>query len=370
MLKPQGKVVIIDTLPPVPRQSPLLGANSVLLGAKAPHSPTLKSAASSTGQRSFKRSVGFALGALGAQPSPLSPRHVLKRSVSFAADVGNSDRECDQDQGDANMHATAADKVQDGFVRHQCPPEEQATAQPLLSGGVQSAPCWDSCGYSRARQGQTPMVVVNPPLTPEFPLEGLRFLTTGQETLEASEALHALAEGQSQCAVTGEALEHLLQHHDLSVLEIVMRNVVVFSRMKPHQKGQVMDLLGMAGIHQMYQGQPRYIPVGSSCCFQNVVACLALAHQFVAHAVSSGCLSCSCTLISYVTRCMCLSCSRPSCLAWPLECACTGVMSFHSSDYSVTYAALVLPQHSRCASVLSAPQQHHPCTHLCRAAIP
>lgn len=308
MLKPQGKVVIIDTLPPVPRQSPLLGANSLLLGAKAPHATTLKSAASSTGQRSFKRSVSFALGTLSAQMSPLSPRRSFKRSVSFAADVVSSDLESDQDQGDPNMHATAADEAQNHVLGYECPREEKTTAQPLLSGGLQSAPCVDGWGYSRAKQGpgQTSMVAANHPRTPEVPLEGLRFLTTGQETLKGSEALYALAEGQLQCAVTGTALEHLLQHHDLSVLETVMRNVVVFSRMKPHQKGQVMDLLGMAGIHQMYQGHARYIPVSSSCRLQNIVACLALAQDFCCPCCS--CLCCSCSLDSCVT-----SVSRPAC---------------------------------------------------------
>jgi len=72
-----------------------------------------------------------------------------------------------------------------------------------------------------------------------------------------------MAEGQMQCAVTGNALERLLQLPDLSVVETVMRSAVVFSRMQPHQKGQVMDLLGMMGIHQMFNGQSRFIPV---CC--------------------------------------------------------------------------------------------------------
>ena len=40
-----------------------------------------------------------------------------------------------------------------------------------------------------------------------------------------------------------------------------MRNVVVFARMKSHQKGQVMDLLGERGLHQIFKGQPRHVPV-------------------------------------------------------------------------------------------------------------
>ena len=73
--------------------------------------------------------------------------------------------------------------------------------------------------------------------------------------------LKALSEGQLQCAVTGDAFDHMLQLGDLSLLESVMRSAVVFARMKPHQKGQVMDLLGARGMHQLYQGQPRHIKV-------------------------------------------------------------------------------------------------------------
>ena len=271
MLKPQGEMVIIDTIPPILRQSSLLGA-------KAPHPPTLKSAAFSPGQRSFKRSVSFAVDALGAAPSSLSTRRSLKRCVSFAADVCDSDHESDQDQRDPNMHAAALDEEQDRLVGHASSPEGHVTAQPLLS--AQSVSCGETWDISRARQDQTSVVVANPPVPPGLPLEGLRVLATGQETLQASEALHALAEGQLQCAVTGEALEHLLQQHDLSVLETVMRNALVFSRMKPHQKGQVMDLLGMSGIHQMFQGHARYIPVGASRMFapSNIIVCPCCQH--------------------------------------------------------------------------------------------
>ncbi|KAL0053576.1 hypothetical protein WJX82_007835 [Trebouxia sp. C0006] len=90
--------------------------------------------------------------------------------------------------------------------------------------------------------------------------EGLGFSVGSSEMCDSLVALSAMAEGQMQCAVTGPALERLLQLSDLSVLETVMRSVVVFSRMQPHQKGQVMDLLGMMGIHQIFNGQSRFIP--------------------------------------------------------------------------------------------------------------
>lgn len=68
-------------------------------------------------------------------------------------------------------------------------------------------------------------------------------------------------QGEAQCCVTGSAFEHMLQLGDMSLLETVMRNVVVFSRMKPHQKGQVMDLLSKRGLHRLVNGQQQYLPV-------------------------------------------------------------------------------------------------------------
>lgn len=61
--------------------------------------------------------------------------------------------------------------------------------------------------------------------------------------------------------MTGAAFEHLLQLGDQALLETVMRSVVVFSRMKPHQKGQVMDLLGTRGLHLVVDGQQQHLPV-------------------------------------------------------------------------------------------------------------
>ena len=104
--------------------------------------------------------------------------------------------------------------------------------------------------------GQTPPAASKPGLA------GLRFFQVqGNQDCEGSWALSALAEGQLQCAVTGDALEHMLQLRDPSLLEAVMRNAVVFARMKPHQKGQVMDLLGTAGLDELFDGQHRHIEV-------------------------------------------------------------------------------------------------------------
>ena len=91
---------------------------------------------------------------------------------------------------------------------------------------------------------------------------GLRFVSgENNQELEQSQAVTALAEGHAQCAVTGAAFELLLHQQDLSLLDVAMRNAVVFARMAPHQKGQVMDLITMRGIHQMTARGSRFIPV-------------------------------------------------------------------------------------------------------------
>ncbi len=70
-------------------------------------------------------------------------------------------------------------------------------------------------------------------------------------------------QGMAQCCVTGPAFEHMLQQADASVVETVMTNVAVFSRMQSQQKGQVMGLLGSRGLFQYLGGQERHIPVST-----------------------------------------------------------------------------------------------------------
>lgn len=92
---------------------------------------------------------------------------------------------------------------------------------------------------------------------------GLRFVDgESNSPLEPSDALASLAEGSAKCAVTGPAFELLLQHADLSAsLEVVMQSAVVFARMQPQQKGQVMDLVTSRGMHQLTTSGSRFIPV-------------------------------------------------------------------------------------------------------------
>ena len=67
--------------------------------------------------------------------------------------------------------------------------------------------------------------------------------------------------------MTGPAFEQLLQHGNPALIETVMSSVAVFARMRGHQKGQVMDLLGRRGLYQQAlcenSGQ-RHIPVSTS----------------------------------------------------------------------------------------------------------
>ena len=86
-----------------------------------------------------------------------------------------------------------------------------------------------------------------------------------------------VVQGDAQCCVTGVAFEHMLQLGDQSLLETIMRNVVVFSRMKAHQKGEVMDLLGSKGLYRVINGQQHHIAVSSHanpCLFTCTVSLL------------------------------------------------------------------------------------------------
>lgn len=108
-------------------------------------------------------------------------------------------------------------------------------------------------------------------------VSGLRGLTctsgVDKHHMDPREVFTAMIAGSLQCAVTGDAFEHLLQLHDMSLLDTVVRNAVVFSRMQPGQKGQVMDLLGSRGVHQVFEGQPRHIQVANAtiACAGNCV---------------------------------------------------------------------------------------------------
>ena len=87
----------------------------------------------------------------------------------------------------------------------------------------------------------------------------------GNQQWDVQRALTALAEGRMRCALTGDALQLLLQLPDESALHAVLHSAVVYARMKPHQKGQVMDLLGTQGLYQLHGTQLRHIQVRQQC---------------------------------------------------------------------------------------------------------
>ena len=131
---------------------------------------------------------------------------------------------------------------------------EQSTES--LQGHPQPAP-----GHPQEPQGHPQ----SPSSHPQQLCQGLRVTLEGKgEVYQGESALQALtsvAQGQAQCCVTGPAFNQLLQQADPSVLEIVMQNVVVFARMQSHQKGQVMELLGARGLHQIVGNQQQHIQV-------------------------------------------------------------------------------------------------------------
>ena len=103
---------------------------------------------------------------------------------------------------------------------------------------------------------------------------GLRFVSgDSNQEIEQSLALASLAQGRAQCAVTGAGFELLLQQSDLSTLEVIMQSSIVFARMQPHQKGQVMHLVTRRGLHQMTPNGSRYIPVRSMACKSHLSDC-------------------------------------------------------------------------------------------------
>ena len=83
-------------------------------------------------------------------------------------------------------------------------------------------------------------------------------------------------QGEAQCCVTGAAFEYVLQLGDPSLLETIMRNVVVFSRMKAHQKGEVMDLLGSKGLYRVINGRQQHIAVSCQAFAALVLRTLAI----------------------------------------------------------------------------------------------
>ena len=188
-----------------------------------------------------------------SQERPLSRPDHAGSGQGYAVDVYSHAGDGHSHAWDGHSHATDGHShAGDGQGQSQ-----QSAGIPAHRGVLQS-----QVGVWTPPAGITPAGITSP----EPQAASLRFVMgDNDEEWNAMQALTALAEGHVQCAVTGEAFQLLLQLPDVSALGAVMRNVVVFARMKPHQKGQVMDLLNARGLHQVHAGKPRHIQVYSNC---------------------------------------------------------------------------------------------------------
>ena len=246
MIKAQGQLVVIDTV----------GQAESAVAVSSSAISCLKHLATIPAQQ-----AGAAQQHLTWQP-PVT-RLVSKR-VSCAQNPA-AEEEQEQHRLSANDQSQGDDRQADSAAAIACEPGVLQSQQLSAQDCSPAESPVDVLLYSVSTSyASMPVSIPTPPGNPKpGTLKGLRLSTSSGEMCDPSEALSAMAEGQMQCAVTGNALERLLQLSDLSVLETVMRSAVVFSRMQPHQKGQVMDLLGMMGVHQIFNGQSRFIPV---CC--------------------------------------------------------------------------------------------------------
>ena len=137
--------------------------------------------------------------------------------------------------------------------------------QPLPS--TSASPSSPSDSTTQVQSAAEPIPSTSYSTDPSVDTSSLSFILRvgGQGTrLTPHQAWTALAEGQTQCVVTGLAFQHLLEQSDSARLETVLRSVVVFARMQPHQKGQAVLLLTSQGLTHPYQGgATRHTPVWS-----------------------------------------------------------------------------------------------------------
>lgn len=68
-------------------------------------------------------------------------------------------------------------------------------------------------------------------------------------------------QGAAQCCVTGAAFEEVMQQGEPALVHTLMNSVAVFARMRSHQKGQAMHLLGRKGLYRTAHGHQQHIPV-------------------------------------------------------------------------------------------------------------
>lgn len=159
-----------------------------------------------------------------------------KQHASFGYDAADASAPLGHVQplhGQASIASSTAAKQHASFGR-------DADVASVPFGPVQSMHRQaDMLSSTAQRQSLTVAVTATSALSADshyLDCRGLRFSNeVGGSEWDPGSALTALAEGQARCAMTGDAFEHMLQCGDLSMLETVMRNVVVCARFRPYQ---------------------------------------------------------------------------------------------------------------------------------------
>ena len=299
MIKPQGQVVVIDTV--AQAESAVAASCSATSCLKHPDTVPAQQASVAAQQH------------VSWQP-PVT--RLVSKLVSC---VQNPEEGQEQQQLSANDQTQGDDRQAESAAAVA---SEPGTLQPRQLSGQDRSPAELRVKvllhFVNPPYASRPASILMPPGNPRpGTLEGLRFNLGCGEHCDPSVALSAMAEGQMQCAVTGNALERLLQLPDLSVVETVMRSAVVFSRMQPHQKGQVMDLLGMMGIHQMFNGQSRFIPVCcNTSCFVfmfSLCLCVCTGSSGPVCLLANVCLSACLPVFLSLGACACVHTARGQC---------------------------------------------------------
>lgn len=258
MVRPHAEVLLIDAAPPVTAHPAQLLAAS----PNVTHHEPITSMPSVKARVRFDFDDGQERGDEGRAPA--APVDDERQASSALGSEGQTSRAlADERQAptalvEAGLSPAAfsewrapAVTVDKGHAPAALSSEQQAPKPPVTSLLVGSS---------------APPMGFSPP-----PMEGLSLVGHGdQHSYTVAQATTALAEGQLQCVVTGSALEHLLQHAPASMMETVLRSAVVFARMRPHQKGQVMALLGSAGLRHAFQGQSRHLAVSLLPCHLHV----------------------------------------------------------------------------------------------------
>lgn len=291
MVKPDADILLIDAAPQAKAHPPqLLTAEQAAEGLPVVSTPSPKTRVRfdfDGEQLPVDQSLSASAlseerqGPAGSLGRGLAPAALADEGQHPAALTGEEQPPAaliDGEQAPADLINHRQGQLPDGLIHDRwqpaaCTSQRQLPTGPMHEGQAPSGPDPVSAAPAATRSSSRdslpcsspaqPLEARVEPLSPSSdPTEGLSL--TGhadQHSYSVAQAMTAMAEGRLQCALTGAALDHLLQRCPVSMIETVMRTAVVFARMKPHQKGQVMGLLGSAGLHYTFQGQSRHLAV-------------------------------------------------------------------------------------------------------------